>query len=255
VCCLSGQVTPVQLSFNVRLGVMRIALCLIDSIDAQLPGEHASRQLLAKYLTMEHARSLLLHYAQTTAEEAIHLVPCAIRLVAVAAKLLALGAAGAGPAAGKRGKKAALNTAAAAGPTAADLAVLLDEVYCPAWAAITDERARGVLAKAAVAMYCDAGHAVSAAFFVTGVLSTQLYMSVCNEQAALVAVVTASLESEVRGAAAAGRGKGRKAQPSAPVASTALMTPAAALDLLSACDSEAFTQTAILPVHCYSSVM
>jgi hypothetical protein len=153
----------VQLSFNVRLGVMRIALCQIDSIDAQLSVEHASRQLLAKYLTMEHARSLLLHYAQATAEEAVHLVPCAFRLVAVAAKLLALGAAEAngGPAAGKRSKKTAANAAASAGPTAADLAVLLGEVYCPAWTSITDERARDVLAKAAVALYCDAGHAVS----------------------------------------------------------------------------------------------
>jgi hypothetical protein len=166
----------VQLSFNVRLGVMRIALCLIDSIDAQLPGEHASRQLLAKYLTMEHARSLLLHYAQTTAEEAVHLVPCTFRLVAVAAKLLALGsAADAGPGAGKRGKKAALNAAASAGPTAADLVVLLDEVYCPAWTAITDERARGVLATAAVAMYCDAGHAVRVASNVSVVVQ-ELYV-------------------------------------------------------------------------------
>jgi hypothetical protein len=170
----------VQLSFNVRLGVMRIALCLIDSIDAQLPVERASRQLLAKYLTMDHARSLLLHYAQATAEEAVHLVPCAFRLVAVAAKLLALGAAGAGSGAGKRGKKAALNAAVAAGPTAADLAVLLDEVYCPAWAAITDERARGVLAKAAVTMYCDAGHAVRGGPLCH--VGTQLYMPIMRRR-------------------------------------------------------------------------
>jgi hypothetical protein len=62
-------------------------------------------------------------------------------------------------------------------------------------------------------------------------------------------VLTASLEGDARGVAAPVRGKGRKAQLSTPVASAAVLSPAAALDLLSACDSEAFTQPAVLPVR------
>jgi hypothetical protein len=64
-----------------------------------------------------------------------------------------------------------------------------------------------------------------------------------------VAVLTAALEGEARGSTAPMRGKGRKAQLTAPVTSAVLMTPAAALDLLSACDTEAFTQPAVLPVR------
>jgi hypothetical protein len=65
----------------------------------------------------------------------------------------------------------------------------------------------------------------------------------------LAAVLTAAFEGEVRATATSARGKGRKAQLTAPVTSTGLMTPAAALDLLSACDTEAFTQPAVLPVR------
>lgn len=144
------QVTPVVLSFNIKMGAIRIVQCLIESVEGELPRQQPSRDLLAKYLTVPHAHSLLLACTHCDAAEAVHLLPGAFGLVSFAMRT-----ATASSAPGK-GKKGASKPAAAAQHSEEDLEALVREIYCPAWAAASAESGRAALSRAVAEVFCNA---------------------------------------------------------------------------------------------------
>jgi hypothetical protein len=138
------------LSFNIKMGAIRIIQCLIASVDADLPRQQPSRDLLAKYLTVPHAHSLLLACTHSDPAEAVHLLPGAFSLVSFAMRL------GAATSAPGKGKKGASKPAAAAQHSEEDLGALVREIYCPAWAAASAESGRAALSRAVAEVFCNA---------------------------------------------------------------------------------------------------
>lgn len=144
-----------QLSFNVRLGVMRIVRRLLLSIEARLVAEDPSRELLCKYLTEEHAKTVLMFCAQSAPAEAVHLLPDAFSLVALTAMLRQMNASSG--LTQQKGGKASKKVAPA---LISDLDVIVRDLFCPAWAAVDQECGRSALSDATVAMFCKANQQV-----------------------------------------------------------------------------------------------
>jgi hypothetical protein len=148
------QVAALKLSFNVRLGVMRVVLRLLESVETQLPSEHPSRELVEKYITTQHAQELLQAYARSAPEEAVYLLPDAFALVAWAGKITAMGS--------KQSKK---------GAGASNLDGLVQDLYLPAWVATENDLGKAALSKAVAHVLCGAGQQVGRIFSLNAVFT------------------------------------------------------------------------------------
>lgn len=145
----------VQVAFPVKLGLMRVILKLLESVDGELGVQHPARELVCKYLTEEHARSLVAAAAAgSDPAQTAHLLPVAFQLVAVAIRIRTMGG-------GQQNDKA--NKRAAAG---GDLLSLVSEVFCPAWSSdsassANGEQVRAALAKSLVNIFQNVAQSVS----------------------------------------------------------------------------------------------
>lgn len=224
----------VELSFSVRLGIVRVVLRLVESVADQLVVEVPSRELLAKYLTVDATKDLLFHCAQGDAGEAAYLVPDAFRLVAVATKLQVIGAAP--QAAAKKGKKGAAAPAVKrTGTSPEELSALLQDVFCPAYSAVGEDRAKEVLARATVGVFCEGQQMVGVVelYRLSYLLSN--WPSMVSLQAALVTAITDAVRATLSGVTAARTAKSRKGQ-----TQKVHLPLREALALLAACDAPAF---------------
>ncbi len=147
------KAAQMQLSFAEKLGLMRVVLKLLESVSEELAVQHLSRDLVTKYLTEEHARSLLASSAACDSAQAVHLLPVAVKLVASAVSLHKMGTVS-GSNATQRGR---LQTQTVTG--ASSMQELLLDVYLPAWTGAgaleqsKQEMARSALASAFVEVF------------------------------------------------------------------------------------------------------
>lgn len=144
---------PLLLGFAEKLGLMRLVHKLLKSVESELAVQHLSRDLIAKYLTEEHTRSLLASSAASESVQAVHLLPVAVQLVACAVSIRQL----ANVAARKTGRQ----------PAAFALNDLLADCFLPVWTGAVElengktEMARSRLSMAFVEVFSSAGQAVS----------------------------------------------------------------------------------------------
>lgn len=135
------KAAQLQLGLAEKVGLMRVVVKLLESVSGELATQHLSRDLIAKYLTEHHTRTLLTASAACEAHESVHLLPVAVKLVALAVSINKMCV----PAKGK--------AAQAAAATPLDLRGLLADAFVPTWsAAATDlEQSRCEVTRAALA--------------------------------------------------------------------------------------------------------
>lgn len=144
-----------QLTFNVRVGLMRVVRKLLESIEVRLTTEGPSRELLCKYMTEEHAKSVLMFCANSDPAEAVHLLPDAFTLVSLTTMLRQLNF-------GSTQKKGKIP--AKTGVTVSvidDLDAIIRDLFCPTWTAVGQECGRTALSESIVALFCKSNQQVS----------------------------------------------------------------------------------------------
>lgn len=161
---------PVPVAFAVKLGVMRVILKLLESVDADLAVQHPARELICKYLTETHARSLVTACAAADVNQALHLLPVSFHLVAFSVRIRSMSG-------DKSNKKK---------PAGSDLVTLVSEVFCPAWSSVSESSAhaqqmRSVLAKSLVHIFHSLEQCVSIVWIVLRCLRFALtFWPFCN---------------------------------------------------------------------------
>lgn len=168
----------VQVAFPVKLGLMRVILKMLESVQGELRVQHPARELICKYMTEEHACSLVMAAAASTAgdgTQALHLLPAAFQLVAFSVSLRALSATSCDAKSGERAPQGGDR----------DLTPLLSEVYCPVWSSVSASSAssvqvRSALAKSLVQIFRGAVQSVRYSFLVVFLLAACIKCIFCG---------------------------------------------------------------------------
>ena len=159
---------PVPLSLKVRVGMMRVVLQLLESVQDQLTIQHPARDLLAKYITEDHTRTLVAAALRYDTNAAIVLLPTALQLVSHSLAIRQLY---------DSLPKTDQIQRAAREEGRHDWMSMLVDVFVPAWTACSTEAARTVLAQAVVEVLCTAGEEVTRMFLLRTCCMCNLFTS------------------------------------------------------------------------------
>ena len=134
---------------------------MLESVERDLVVQHPARELVAKYLTEAHARTLLLNCARAEASQAAHLLPVAFKLCSQSLAIAKMGCDGnsnTSSNANSKSKSKQQKTALPAAPSSPPLSSEL-EIYCVAWVGAVDV-VKSALAKAVAEVFCSANQEV-----------------------------------------------------------------------------------------------